>query len=117
MGSFNEGNEDTNLSLEKYVELLKDYKEKAKKVFQMSDSKSYSEYVLSSLEYAINVAQGKTASIEEKAAMLRSAEELTKSTLSFHNKFAQIKDNVDQEKHENTATPDQDKSGPGFNNQ
>lgn len=118
MGNFNprEGNEDTNLSLEKYIALLKDYKEKAIKVFKMSDSKSYSDYVLNSLEYAINVAQGKVVSNEEKAAVLRSAEELTKSALSFHNKFAQIKENIVQIEQKTTAAESgHDKGGPLLN--
>jgi len=117
MGSFkpNEGNGDNNLSLEKYIELLKDYKEKAIKVFQMGDSKSYSNYVLSALEYAINVAQGKSASNEEKATVLRSAEELTKSALSFHNKFAQIRDNIEQ-KESKESVETHEKGGPGLNN-
>lgn len=115
MGSFNhnEGNGETDLSLDKYIEQLKDYKEKAKKVFQMSDSKSYSTYVLSALEYAIDIAQGKVASNEEKTEVLRSAEDLTKNALSFHNKFAQIRENIAQKEKE-TSEKDHDINGPGL---
>ena len=102
MGKFDskERNRDANLSLDKYIEQLKDYKEKAAKVFQMSGSNSYSAYVLSALQYAIDVAQGKNVTNEDRVAVLKSAEELTKNALSFHNKFAKVRENIERKSEE-----------------
>ncbi len=114
MGKFksNESNGDNNLSLDKYVEKLKDYKEKAEKVFRMGGSNPYSVYVLSSLQFAIDVAQGKAVTAEERKAVLRSAEELTTNALGFHNKFAKTRENI--ERSDNNEAAEKESKGPGF---
>lgn len=103
MGNFksNEGKSDVNLSLDNYIKQLKDYKEKAAKVFQMGGPNSYSDYVLSSLQQAIDVAQGKRVTYAERATVLKSAEELTQNALNFQNKFAQFKETMEQNAQEN----------------
>ena len=96
MSNFQPDNgENADLSLDKYIAQLIDYKNKATKIFEMGGTKSYTTYVLSSLQYAIDVAQEKNViSDTEKKAVLESAKNLTNSALIFHTKFTQTREDI-----------------------
>lgn len=107
------------LSLDSYIKLLTDYRSKAEKVFGMGVPNPNVNYVVSALDYAIKVAQGKgQISTEEKQAVLRSAEELTKSAMQFHSKFAKLRDSINQQEEaadaENEAPNRENEGGLGM---
>lgn len=105
MGNFEpEKGNGADLSLDKYIKQLIDFK-KAIKIFEMSGTKPYAIYV-GALQYAIDVAQGKSAvSDAEKKAVLDSAKELTRSALGFHNKVAQIREDIKYKQGGESAEP------------
>lgn len=111
MGSYNsnQSQDDSKLSLDEYVRQLKDYKEKAYRVFTMSGSGF--EYVLSALQYAIDVAQGKNVVNEEHDFVSKKDDDSNAAPLTFHKKFSQIINKKDDfEKSNNFAV--EKKQGP-----
>ncbi len=116
MGKFNhsERKEEGNLSLDKYMERLRNLIATVK-VRQTMNVGSCFDYVLvalqGALQDAIDIAQGKVVSNEDKVAVLKNVEELTKSALSFHNnKFAQIRENTEEQ---NLVEPEQENKNEG----
>lgn len=107
--------QEVDLSLDSYIQLLIDYRNKAQKVFSMGVPNPNVNYVVSALDYAIKVAQGKSQiSKEEREAVLKSAEELTKSAMQFHSKFAKLRESYNEQdtaENEQQAPDSENKGG------
>ncbi|MDF1757695.1 MAG: hypothetical protein P1U74_05300 [Legionellaceae bacterium] len=90
------------LSLEEKVTELERMKTNAEKLMSMGTPNAKLKYVVSSLQYAIDVGHGKNAQMpqEMREDVVKSAKNLTNSAMSFHsqfNKFAAIREKASKD--------------------